>query len=655
MKKVVPTFDKTVPKNLPLLFQVRAQQCENVIAQAAKDANGTFQYYTFKQVYNDIITFAIALRDKGIKRGDHVALISDNRREWLIADLAILSLGAADVPRGSDSMGNEIRFIVSFADCEYGIFENSRQLEKVLEKPDEISCMKTAIMFDTIKEETAQKAKQAGITVYQFSDLAAKGREILKNDPHCKAEIEAEMQMTDGEEIATLIFTSGTTGTPKGVMLSHRNFLAQMEVMHNCLPVKEGDMWLTVLPVWHVFERAIQYVAITLKSGLAYSKPVAAIMLPDMATIKPQWMCGVPRLWESLYTGVNRSMKKAGGIKYAMFRFFVGTGKKYAWAKEHITGCVCQFTKRWRFLDVLVGIIPFILLWPLAKLGDVLVYSKVREKLGGKFVAAISGGGALQKDIDAFYRAINFKLLEGYGMTETAPILSVRSYIKPRPGCVGVIIPCVDIKIVQEKHGEIMSKDPLPPGKRGLILAKGDQIMKGYYKRPDLTAQILDEDGWLNTGDLGMLTWDNEIKITGRAKDTIVLLGGENVEPTFVEGGLKSSEFIESAVVLGQDKKYLAALIVPAKDMIEAWARENGIANEFYEGILETPEVQNLIRNEIDTHVSADAGFRTCERIFKFGLLSQSFQIGEELSAKQEMMRHKINQKYKKEIEALFD
>lgn len=653
-KSTNDVFDKSLPKNLPLLLQSRANQYGDIVSQASKNSEGVFQYYTYKQTYQETIALAVKLMDLGIKRGHHIGFISDNRREWLITDFAILSLGACDVPRGCDSMGNEIRYILNYSDCEVSVFENDKQLKKVLENTQEVPNLKKAILFDCKDDSVIEQAKQSNIEIFMYSDLVESGKEILEKQPHQKAIVESEMQMTDENEVATMIFTSGTTGTPKGVMLTHRNFLAQMEVMHVVLPVHPGDMWLSVLPVWHSFERVVQYISVTLCSGLAYSKPVASLMLPDMAKIKPQCMCGVPRLWESLATGVYRSMKKAGGIKYAMFKFFISVGKKYAWCKEHVTGCVCQFKKRFRFFDTLIAFIPLIVLYPLHAIGNSLVYKKIKEKLGGNIVCAISGGGALQKDIEGFYRAIDLQLLEGYGMTETAPVLSFRDYKKPRPGCVGLIMPCVQVKVVSEENGNIIDTKPLPPGKRGLILAKGDQIMKGYYKRKDLTDKIIDKDGWLNTGDLGMLTYDNEIKITGRAKDTIVLLGGENVEPAVIESALCASEYIESCVVLGQDKKYLTALIVPFKDSIMDYAKEIGIPNEYYEGVLESPEVKILIQEIIDKEICAANGFRACERIYKFDLLPESFKVGEELSAKQEMKRYVITEKYKARINKLF-
>ena len=646
--------DKSLPKNLPLLMKDRAWNYGDYICQSARNKDGKYVHYTYKETYADIVAFSIAMQEIGVKRGSHVGLISDNRREWLVTDLALLSLGAADVPRGCDTMSTEICYILDYADCLHSFFENGKQLEKLLQNVDKAPNVKTAILFDKASDEILEKAKSNGIKVYTFDELLALGKKIAFDNPNRKARIEAEMELTDTDEVCTLIFTSGTTGTPKGVMLTHRNFLAQLEVMSYVLDSKEKDNYMSVLPVWHIFERIFQYIPMTLKFTLCYSKPVAPIMLPDMAEIKPDFMCGVPRVWESLATGINRAMKKEGGIKYAMYSFFLSVGKKYCKMKELLTGCVCKFKPRVRIFDILISIIPFILLWPLAKLGDKLVFSKVRAKFGGNMRFILSGGGALQKEIDIFYRAINITVIEGYGMTETAPVLSLRDYRKPRPGCVGMIMPCVEAKVVKEEHGKIIDTNPLPAGKKGLILVRGEQIMKGYYKRPDLTAQIIDEDGWLNTGDLGMMTLDNEIKITGRAKDTIVLLGGENVEPLVVEGALKSSQYIEAAVVLGQDKKYLGALIVPDHDAVESYAKENGINFADYETLLETSEIKNLIRSEIDSKVNAENGFRACERIYSFSILSESFKVGEELSGKQEYMRHKINAKYKKKIELLF-
>ena len=370
-------------------------------------------------------------------------------------------------------------------------------------------------------------------------------------------------------------------------------------------------------------------------------------MLSDMALIQPQWMNAVPRLWESVAQGLFREIKKQSGIRQWEFNTAVFIGKQFYKAKELVFGLRCRYHWYPRFLDTLLGILPYIILWIPRFVAEKLVFKKLRAKFGGKMRAAISGGGALQPSTESFFHAIGFRLMEGYGMTETSPVLSVCNSKKPRSNNVGQIFPSNEVKIVKEKNGQPVDSKPLKPGKRR-------QVMKGYYKRPDLTAKIIDKDGWLNTGDLGMISCDKELKIVGRAKDTIVLLGGENIEPVVIENAVNASPLVERCVVLGQDQKYIAALICPDQANVIAYAEENSIFYDNYENLLETNEIQNVFRTEIDMRVNAKTGFRTCERIFKFGLLHQSFQLGKEINAKHELMRHSISEIYKKEIKKLF-
>lgn len=646
------SYDTTLPANLALFFKARVEEYPNINCQAGKNENGEYQYYTYAQVYENVIKMALFLKSIGVHKGSNVALISDNRKEWLVSDLALQSLGAADVPRGCDSMGTEIRFIISYADCEVGFFENANQLKKVLEKVDETPLLKTAIISDRPSAEDAALFENCPIKVFYFDEAIAKGTELYSETS--KKEIEDGMNEITGDDIATLIFTSGTTGTPKGAMITHHNFLSELSVIRYYIPCKPGEWWMSVLPVWHIFERLIQYVSIYFGTGLAYSKPIGSLLLKDMAVIRPQWMCGVPRLWQALASGVDKAMVKTGGAKLKLYRFFVSVGKKYANFKVRTLGNICQFEKRSRFLDALTGFLPMICLWPLYKLGDVLVFKKIREKFGGRLSIAISGGGALQKDTDDFYRALGLNLLEGYGLTETAPVISFRDYRHPRPGCVGLIFPGWEVKILPEQNGVATSTEGLPAGKQGLIYVKGPQLMKGYYKRPDLTEKAIDKDGFFNTGDIGIMTLDNEIKITGRAKDTIVLLGGENVEPAVLEGALCGEALIESAMIVGQDKRVLGALIVPAKDAVEEYAKSVGLDTADYAALLENDKIKDKIYDCVTKTVNPANGFRSCERIGKIALIADSFKVGVELSAKQEMMRFKIAEKYADKIADLF-
>ena len=651
------TFNRAFPKNLALLFKERAHEIPDDVFQYSKmERDGDFIPYTYGQVYDEVISLALALQKMGIKRGQNVGLISDNRREWAVTDYAILSLGATDVPRGCDSMGTEIRFILNFADVEISFFETPHQLEKVLENTDECPNLKTAIIYKKPSKSEDEIINNKKIKVILYKDLLKEGKEIFEADKEkFRAQIEAEMDKTETDDIATIIFTSGTTGTPKGVMLSHRNYIAQLEVFHNFFPCKRGETWLSVLPVWHSYERAFQYLVPALKTNIAYSKPVAQVMITDMEKIKPHWLCAVPRLWDAIAKNIDRTVHKHKGFDLFCYNTFIKPGIVYAHFRDMIRGWIVQDKKRNRFADFLIGIFPFLFLWPIHALGDICFFNRVRKGLGGRIKIAVSGGGALQREVNDFFRSVGFNLLEAYGLTETAPVLSVRHYKNPRPGCVGAIMPSCEVKIVREENGMITDSAPLAPGQKGLVLARGEQIMKGYYKRPDLTEKIIDSEGWLNTGDLGLLTFDGELKLTGRAKDTIVLLGGENIEPAVIERAINASDYIDSSIVMGQDKNYLGCLIVATKDKIEDYAKQNKIEYSSYAELLQKEEINAFYSKIIHSLVSVSTGFRSCERINKFVLLSDPFKTGEELSAKGEMIRAKIVKKYEKEVESMFD
>ncbi|MFP4492152.1 MAG: AMP-dependent synthetase/ligase [Spirochaetaceae bacterium] len=630
-------MEQTIPKVLQKMATTHAE----VAAQMSKDKEGVFHSRSYRELYEEVQKYAAGLHKLKVRRGDHVGLISENRAEWCVSDLALLSLGAADVPRGNDSMAQELAYILGFSECSLVIVENAEQLKKVYSVHQQIPHLKRFIVLDPDFEG----AEAGKIKVSTYSEVIEMGTEVLAGKPNL---IEKEIEKGAKDDTATIIFTSGTTGEPKGVVLSHHNFLHQVGCIPDVIDITPGEIWICVLPVWHSFERIVQYIALGSASTLAYSKPVGQIMLADMAAIKPQWMASVPRIWEAVRAGIYRNVKQHGGIKLAMFTFFVAVGGTHKNMADKLGGRAPRFKKRSRSLDFAVNIIPYLLLWPLKLLGNALVFNKIKTKLGGRFVAGISGGGALPPAVDAFFGSAGILLLEGYGLTETAPVLAVRSQFKPVPGTVGKMLAGTECKIVGEGGTE------LPPGTMGEVHVRGPQVMSGYYKKPDLTAAVLTEEGWLNTGDLGMLTHDGELKITGRAKDTIVLLGGENIEPLPIEQKVTESEFIDTAVVVGQDKKYLAALLVPNTDAIARFAEENHIPYDKMGDLLESEEVRELMDGEINSLVNGKTGFRVFERIYRFTILKEAFETGSELSAKQEIKRHVIAEKYSREIEGMF-
>ncbi|MDF1569043.1 MAG: AMP-binding protein [Spirochaetaceae bacterium] len=628
-------MESTIPK----LLKKIAAEYPDLPAQMHKDADEEFQVTTFSQLYRDVKQFAAGLKNHGVVRGDRVGLIADNRKEWFVTDLALHCLGAADVPRGCDSNADEISYILSFSQCRLAVLENARQLEKVIEKKKDLKDLKQIIIMDSDFDTSSTDTGPFKVVGFDTVLKAGEG----KTEP-----IDAEIDLGESDDIATLIYTSGTTGEPKGVMLSHKNFLHQVEHVPDLIMVGPGDRWLSVLPVWHSFERIMQYVALGTASTLCYSKPVGSILLADMQKVRPTWMASVPRIWESVRDGVYRNVNKAGGVKKALFLFFVAVGSTWKTSANLVMGLVPRYRKRIRALDFLLGILPFLLLYPLKALGSVLVFKTIKEKLGGRFVAGISGGGGLPAHVDAFFQAAGILLLEGYGLTESAPVLSLRPQKRPIPGTIGPAFPGTEIKIIGEDGSE------LGPNKRGVLLARGPQIMKGYYRKDELTAQAIDADGFLNTGDLAVKTHDGEYAIVGRAKDTIVLLGGENIEPSPIEEKLKLSPYISTAVVLGQDRKFLTALILPDIDNVLTWAKDNAVPYADEESLLTGVEVHELLAGEISGLISSKNGFKIFERIVRFTVLPNSFEIGQELSAKQEIKRHVINEIYAKDIKALY-
>lgn len=632
---------------IPQMFIEKVQEQPKAIVQLSKDNQGVFQPTSYEELLSETSLVAAGLKTLGVARGDRVGLISDNRKEWLAADLAILGMGGADVPRGCDATGQEIAFILDWSECALVFLENEKQLQKILEFKDSMPLLKAAVLFDAVEAGSlpAREAEAKGLALYSYAQIVEKGRVQERETPGFYL---AEAARGGREDLATIIYTSGTTGDPKGVMLSHENFLNQTEYLPGAFGVNPGDLFLSVLPVWHSFERVVQYIILAGGAMVAYSKPIGSILLADMKAVQPHWFTSVPRIWESVMEGVYKNLKQMSPALRNLFMFFVGVGKAFSYFRNHLLKRMPEFTPRSRVLEIASSIIPFILLAPVWLLGDLLVFKKIKAKLGKRFIAGVSGGGALPGYVDRFFDAIGVLILEGYGLTETAPVVAVRLRRHPVIGTVGPMVRGMETRIVNEK-GKIRGA-----GRKGLIQVKGPQVMMGYYRRPDLTAQVMTADGWFDTGDLGIMTHKGELRIAGRAKDTIVLRGGENIEPVPIEQKLGESPYILQAVVLGQDEKYLAALIVPKQENVKLWAEENNVPFVDYEALVQQPETKELISAEISSLISQKNGFKPFERIFKFAVLADPFVPGRELSAKQELKRHTVNEMYKKTIRGLF-
>ena len=633
-------------KTLPRMLCEVSQKYPDIPAQMTRiSKEGDFETVTYKELYDNSQAFAGGLLALGTVRGEKVGLISDNRKEWEQADMGIMTIGACDVPRGCDASEKDLKYILSFTEVKTCIVENEFQIRKILNVKDEIPTLKRFIIFEEPTENEVKLCKEAKIDLLRFYDVVEDGKKYNEKNP---GKVEAEIEAGQWDDIAAIIFTSGTTGVPKGVTLSHGNFITQLDELQERIWLKPAERAICVLPVWHVFQRLVEYVIISQAAVLCYSKPIGSILLPDMLALNPTLLPAVPRVFEAVYEGITKKMRRTGGIVEALFNFFTAIAICHSWMDRKMFRKNFMTHNEFTPGYWLLFIIPWLLLYPWKLLGNVLVFKKVKAMLGTNFRAGVAGGGAYPKAIDQFFWALGINVVEGYGMTETAPVVAVRPVDAPIFGCIGTPIRGVSARIVD------MEGNVLKPGNKGVLQIKGGTVMKGYYKRPELTEKAISPDGWLDTGDLAIESIHGELKILGRVKDTIVLTGGENIEPLPLEAKMQESRFIQTAVVVGQDQRNLGALILPNQEEFELWANENNISFKDFEDLVKKPEAYKLIEDEIKELINAKNGFRMFEKIVKFAFLTKPFEVGKELSAKQEIMRYKLTEIYEKEIKGIF-
>ena len=595
--------------------------------------SGEYRTLSYRELYNRGAALGTALIELGLQPREHAALLADNRPEWLVCDFAILLCGAADVPRAADVNSQEISFIVAHSDSVIVIAENPAVLAKVLEVRAALPKVRQIILL--------QGEPPAGEGVLLYADLLERGRYLRAAGDRV---LEERTQQVRAGDLFTLIYTSGTTGTPKGVMLTHDNMMSQVRYLP--FELDPGDRVLSILPVWHSYERVFEMVTIS-RGACTYYTSLRAVG-EDLRLARPTWMASAPRLWEGLYNRILHNVAEAPGLRRGLFRAAYHCSRQYQSAVFFLTGRLLDVKGRSPIesaslavrsvLRLLVYAVPYRIL-------DALVLKKLRGVVGGEFKGTVSGGGALPPHVDEFFNYIGVPVLEGYGMTETSPVLAVRTWRKLVIGTVGPFWPRTEIRIVDPATGAVIypsrGQDGGGRGIKGEIYAKGPQVMKGYYKNPGATEKVL-KDGWMNTGDLGMVTFNNCLKILGRSKETIVLLSGENVEPVPVEAQLLESRFIEQCLVVGQDEKHLAALIVPSLEGLKA----QGFAVATLAAAEDHPQVAELISAEVRRLVSREQGFKPFEFVTAWRFVPKAFEVGDELTATFKPKRHVIAEQY---------
>jgi long-chain acyl-CoA synthetase len=568
---------------------------------------GKYIGLTYDEFFEKVELFAHALKFIGVKKGDKVAIISENRIEWPIADMAILSLGAVDVPMFPTLTSKQIEYILDKGDVAFIILSNMFQLNKVLKAVENLKGIKKIIMMNELND-----IREKNLTDYsQMYEIGRRERDKHRN------QFEEWLLEPKPSDLATIIFTSGTTGEPKGVMLTHSNFVSNIKGALNHFPVGEDDLLLSFLPLSHSFERtAGYYTAMSAGATIAFAESIETVA-QNMMEVKPTLITTVPRLFERIYNTIMKNVEAGSATKKKIFNWAIRVGKEYVSARR--LGVVSPILKMER------------------SLADRLVFSKLKERTGGRIRFFVSGGAALPRELGEFFEAVGIMIIEGYGMTESSPVISANRVDDYKFGTVGKPLFNVQVKIAED----------------GEILTRGPHVMSGYYKDEEETRETIDRDGWLHTGDVGHFDSDGFIVITDRKKHLFVNSGGKNIAPQPIESLLQQSPFIDQIVLIGDRRKFNSALIVPDFEYLENFARNEGIHYNSKEELLSNDKIIAAVEKSIN---SLQKDLAKYEQVRKFRLLSKPFTIEDgDLTPTLKVKRRVVEKKYADLIESMYN
>ncbi len=624
------------------IIRKTAENFPNLTAQMFREDAKQSQYSTmnFRGMFAQVRAVALGLMELGLKKGDKVGLIADVGHHWHRISLGITTVGGVDVPRGTDATEGDLAYIFRHADCGIIFLETEKVYAKIANRLDDFENLKTIVFFDQVPAGIPDK-----FTTLTLDELLHKGESVPDGD----AKYHAAAQAVDEDDLATIIYTSGTTGDPKGVMHTQKSLAWEPVHTIRGFDVEPGGCTMGFLPPWHIAERLIEMTAMRVACAVAFTS--VATLGKDLQAARPTFLLSVPRVWESFYNKVLDGVKKASPVAQAIFEASRWTAMEFSEHRDVLMGTKYTLEPESPLSE---GVKTFVRLNAAAwlfvpHLVAQQVLSKVRQGLGGRVKFAISGAGALPEHIDRFFYAAGIPIIETYGMTETVGVSSRRNFPDTVIGTVGAPFPGVEIKLLDEQGNTITE-----PNKKGVAWHRGPHIMQGYYKNEEKTKEVL-KDGWLNSGDLLVWTTNGQLKFAGRAKDTIVLFGGENVEPLPIEDALNQSEFVEQVVVVGQDRKTLGALIVPAADNVRNhFAARGKTVSDDVESWNQDKEIIALFKGEIKSRNSTAAGFKVFEKVTGFQLLPEPFQIGEEMTQTLKIKRNVVFEKHAARIDSIY-
>ncbi len=589
-------------------FQSHAKEHPQQVAIRHKDY-GIWHDVTWSQYGEKVRQVAMGLISLGFKKGECVSIISENRPEWVYADFGIMSAGGVTAGVYATNSPEQCGYVVQNSGSRFYFAENEEQFDKTLKFRKDTPCLEKVIVMEM---EGLKRFKDT--LLMSFDDLLRMGKEYDEKHPGL---FEQRLREVKPDDLAVLIYTSGTTGPPKGAMLTHSNLLYMSEAMEEANPIRDGDETLSYLPLCHVFEQLF-----TVMINVRFGTVCNFIESPDtvmdnMKEVSPTVTCGVPRIWEKYASGIMIRMSDATWLKRMIFKASMGIGMKYAGLKLNFK--------------------PIPLYLKTAYLAAyVAVFRKLKERLGFDRVrVAYSGAAPISPDVLKFFNAIGLPLVEGYGQTEGTGVTSVSRKGRLKIGKVGQPLSGVEVKIAED----------------GEILVKGPGIFKGYFKNPEATAETL-KDGWLHSGDVGELDADGFLKITDRKKDLIITAGGKNIAPQNIENQLKFSSYINDAVVIGDRKKYLVALIAIDEENVIKYAQNHKIQFGTYGSLTQAPEIKQLIQTEVDR---VNKSLAQVEQVKKFAIIPKKlYEEDGEVTPTMKVKRKSINEAYKDIIEKMY-
>ncbi|MGB2867057.1 MAG: long-chain fatty acid--CoA ligase [Bacteroidota bacterium] len=561
---------------------------------------------SYAEYRRNVELFLLGLASLGVKKDDKVGIISENRPEWVVADMAVVTLGAVDVPVYPTLTPKQLEFIFNDSEVKLIIVSNMFQLNKIQKIRRDVKSLGRIIIM-------SEKGPIEDDMVIGYSKVYELGKEFEKVNPKFFRESIAKPQP---EDLLTIIYTSGTTGNPKGVMLTHNNLVTNIKASADVIPFGEKDTLLSFLPLCHSFERmAGYYTAMACGATVAYAESIETVR-DNLLEVHPTIVTTVPRLFERIQSRLMKQVDGGPAVRRKIFHWAVRVGKEYA--KESKRGTVGAGLKMQHVL------------------ADKLVYSKLRERTGGRIRFFVSGGAALPRALGEFFEAIGIKIIEGYGLTETSPVLAANRLDDFKFGTVGKQIPGVEIKIAQD----------------GEILAKGPNIMKGYYNNKKATEEVIDKQGWFHTGDIGMFDSEGHLMITDRKKHLFVTSGGKNIAPQPIENLFLQSKFIDQFVLIGDARMFCTALIVPEFEILKEHAATMGITFSSETDLIDVGHIRKLYQDEIE---NLQRDLPTFERVRRFELLAQPLTVENgEITPTLKVKRKVVEQKYANLIEKMY-